>query len=136
VFVCVSRKARWSDLAVKINIISSEDCQSFGDALRDLDAKGMIRNDFVLMTSGVITNTGLKPLLEEHKKTCKLDKGAVMTLVHRRIPRGHRSRSCNENSAIVADSSTGKIIAYAHQLQGKRLKIPVVSTFTIFFYFL
>lgn len=121
------RKSKWSDLPVKIHIISSEDCGSLGDALRDLDAKGMIRNDFILMAAGVVTNKALKPWLEMHRKTAKLDKGAVMTLIHRQMSDGHRSRSASQNSAIVADAKSGKIIAYSRKVTGKKLKIPLVS---------
>jgi translation initiation factor eIF-2B subunit epsilon len=121
------RKTRWNDLPVKIHVISSGDCQSLGDALRDLDAKGMIRNDFILMSTGVITNKGLRSWLDSHKRTIKLDKGAVMTLVHRKVPLGHRSRSKTQDSAIVIDSKSGKVISYSQKVEGKRLKIPLVS---------
>jgi len=113
-------------LPVKIHVISSEDCQSLGDALRDLDAKGMIRGDFILMAAGVITNKGLRGWLDMHKKTMKADKGAVMTLVQRKIPPGHRSRSKAQEAAIVVNSSTGKVIAYSQKVKGKALSIPLV----------
>jgi len=86
----------------------------------------MIRNDFILMSTGVITNKGLKPWLEMHRNTMKVDKGAVMTLMHRVVPEGHRSRSKNSASAIVVGKS-GKILAYNERCPGKRVKIPLVS---------
>lgn len=112
---------------MKISVISSEDCDSLGDALRDLDAKGMIRNDFILMAAGVLTNIALKPLLEDHRKIMKLDKGAVMTLIHRKMPVGHRSRSVRDNQSILLDHNTGKVLAYSNKIQDKGMKIPTVS---------
>ena len=40
---------------------------SVGDALRDLDAKSLIYNDFVLISADVVGNIKLKPLIEAHK---------------------------------------------------------------------
>lgn len=120
------KDSKWSELSVKIQVICSEDCQSLGDALRELDAKGTIRNDFILMSTGVIVNKGLKPWLEMHRNTMKQDKGAVMTLVHRVVPEGHRSRSKNTASSIIVNSKNGKILAYNERLPGKRVKIPLV----------
>ncbi|ODN02249.1 Translation initiation factor eIF-2B subunit epsilon [Orchesella cincta] len=121
------KDSKWSDLTVKIQVICSEDCQSLGDALRELDAKGTIRNDFILMSTGVITNKGLKPWLEMHRATMKSDKGAVMTLVHRVVPEGHRSRSSNSRTSVVVDASTRKILAYNERVPEKRIKVPLAS---------
>lgn len=56
----------WS-VTMKVNILVSEGCRSFGDCLRDVDAKGLIRGDFVLVDGGVISNLKLLPLLKQHK---------------------------------------------------------------------
>lgn len=52
---------------MKVNIIVSESCRSFGDCLRDLDAKGLIRGDFVLLEPGVVSNIKLLPIIKKHK---------------------------------------------------------------------
>lgn len=56
----------WS-INMSVEIVSSEGCRCFGDALRDLDAKGLIRGHFVLMGAGTVTNAKLEPIFEEHK---------------------------------------------------------------------
>lgn len=63
---CIKQSANWS-LTMKVKIIVSESCRSFGDCLRDLDAKGLIRGDFVLLGPGVISNIKLLPLLNKHR---------------------------------------------------------------------
>jgi hypothetical protein len=73
-----------------------------------------------------VTNLPLKPLLSRHKEIVKADKGAVMTLVHRKMLPGHRSRPKGQNTAIVVNSMTQKIIAYDHKPTGKRLCVPLV----------
>lgn len=50
-----------------INVVISETCRSLGDCLRDLDAKGFIRDSFVLAEAGVIGNINFLPLIEKHK---------------------------------------------------------------------
>lgn len=52
---------------MKIHVIVSESCQSLGDCLRDLDAKGLLRNTFVLIEPGVISNIKLLPIIKKHK---------------------------------------------------------------------
>lgn len=56
----------WS-INMTVQIVSSEGCRCFGDALRDLDAKGLIRGYFVLMGADTVTNAHLEPILEQHK---------------------------------------------------------------------
>jgi len=38
-----------------------------GDALRDIDAKSLIRSDFILIYGDVVSNIKLQPIVEEHK---------------------------------------------------------------------
>lgn len=52
---------------MKVHIIASESCRSFGDCLRDLDAKGLLRGDFVLLEPATISNIDLLPLIKKHK---------------------------------------------------------------------
>ena len=47
--------------------IVSEDCISVGDALRDIDAKGLIKSDFVLVNGDLISNMKLKKVIENHR---------------------------------------------------------------------
>lgn len=52
---------------MKVNIIVSESCLSMGDALRDLDAKGLIRGDFILLNADTVSNINFKDILQKHK---------------------------------------------------------------------
>ncbi|CAG7834863.1 unnamed protein product [Allacma fusca] len=121
------KNSKWSSLGSTINVVSSEDSQTLGDAMRDLDAKALVRNDFILVQAGVITNIALRPLLDKFRETVKQDKGAVMTLVHRKMSLGHRSRPRNVNHIVTVDSRSGKIISYNFKLSGKKLSIPLES---------
>ncbi len=47
--------------------ITNEECRSLGDAMRDLDAKGLLRNDFILVHGDTIGNVDLAPIFSKHK---------------------------------------------------------------------
>ena len=52
---------------VPVSVVTNENCHSFGDAMRDLDAKGVLRHDFVLTSGDVVTNMRLSGVAEAHR---------------------------------------------------------------------
>jgi translation initiation factor eIF-2B subunit epsilon len=50
-----------------ITVMVSETCRSLGDAMRDLDAKAVIRSDFILVSGDMVANLNLLPILEHHR---------------------------------------------------------------------
>jgi translation initiation factor eIF-2B subunit epsilon len=58
---------KWNSSSLDINIISSYNCQSAGEALRLVDQEGLIQDDFVLVSGDTVTNMNLKAALAEHK---------------------------------------------------------------------
>ena len=48
-------------------MIGGEGCRCFGDAMRDLDAKALIRGNFILLGADTVTNADLRPIFEQHK---------------------------------------------------------------------
>lgn len=58
---------------MKVNILVSESCRSFGDCIRDVDAKGLISGDFVLLDGGVVGNIKFLPLLKQHRYVVFVD---------------------------------------------------------------
>ena len=79
--------SRWSqDSAAPplvISVIVNEECRSVGDACRDLDEKGVVRGEFVLVGPGAClvagTGLGLDLALERHKARAGRDRHAVRT---------------------------------------------------------
>ena len=87
-------KSRWKRKNFKkmnVHVIMSENCLTFGDALREIENKGVIINDFLLLTGDVIFNFGLKEIIEEHKKRRLEIKDAVMTLLFKEYSLGNLS---------------------------------------------
>ncbi|XP_017006488.2 translation initiation factor eIF2B subunit epsilon [Drosophila takahashii] len=76
----IATYASWS-FKMTVHVIGGEGCRCFGDAMRDLDAKALIRGHFILLGADTVTNADLRPVLEQHKRQAKFDKGTAATLV-------------------------------------------------------
>lgn len=50
-----------------VHVIGGEGCRCFGDAMRDLDSKALIRGNFILLGADAVTNADLRPIFEQHK---------------------------------------------------------------------
>lgn len=102
----ISEKYSWST-QMSVQVIGSEGCRCLGDALRDLDGKGVIRGHFVLMGCDSITNAQLRTIFEKHRRSCKLDKGAAMTVVYKKV--GSDYRTGNE-VVIAVDNDSNRLL--------------------------
>ena len=76
--------SRWSrqPSPLAITVIVNEKCMSVGDACRDLDEKGVVRGDFLLVGAGLVAGGGLALdlALERHKQRVGKDKYYSCTL--------------------------------------------------------
>lgn len=106
------KNSRWvkSTLPPKIHTIATQECYSVGDALRELDAKQLLRGDFILVSGDVISNVKLDAILEEHKKRRETDKNCIMTMVLKKASPTHRLRAQGEESLYILDSKTNQCI--------------------------
>lgn len=102
----ISEKCTWST-QMSVQVIGSEGCRCLGDALRDLDAKGVIRGHFILMGCDSVTNAQLGTIFEKHRRSCKFDKGAAMTVVYKRVGSDYRTG----NEVVVAvDKDSNRLL--------------------------
>ncbi|XP_067638952.1 translation initiation factor eIF2B subunit epsilon [Eurosta solidaginis] len=90
----IASLSSWS-INMTAHVIGGEGCRCFGDAMRDLDAKALIRGNFILLGADTVTNADFRPIFEQHKKTAKYDKGAAATLIFKEAPTSH-ARTGNE----------------------------------------
>uniref|UniRef100_A0A6Q2YE99 Translation initiation factor eIF2B subunit epsilon n=1 Tax=Esox lucius TaxID=8010 RepID=A0A6Q2YE99_ESOLU len=107
-----------------VHIITSDLYRSLGDVLRDVDAKTLVRNDFILVYGDVVSNIDVSQALQEHRR--KVDKNiSVMTMVFKESSPGHKSR-CEEDDVIVAMDSKSKRVLHYQKTQGlKKLQFPM-----------
>uniref|UniRef100_A0A4W3JK43 Translation initiation factor eIF2B subunit epsilon n=1 Tax=Callorhinchus milii TaxID=7868 RepID=A0A4W3JK43_CALMI len=109
-----------------IHVISSESFRSIGDVLRDVDAKSLVRSDFILVYGDIISNINIAKALEEHKTRRKLEKNiSVMTMILKKSSPGHKAR-CQEDDIIVAmDTKTNRILHYQKTQRLKKFRFPM-----------
>ena len=72
-YLTEERLKSWRSQGCEIHFLYNFKCQSVGDAMREIDAKGLVRSNFILVTaSTIIGNTKLDEYLERHKIVSKL----------------------------------------------------------------
>lgn len=76
--------SRWGERVypIKVRIISAPQARSVGDFLREIDRRGLVKSDFVLIRGGVLGTLALPSIVEEHRKRKEQDKDVMlMTMV-------------------------------------------------------
>ncbi|KAF5302900.1 hypothetical protein FQA39_LY02080 [Lamprigera yunnana] len=114
----IEKSAGWS-LTMRVRVIVSESCRSFGDCLRDLDAKGLIRSDFVLLEPGIVSNIKLLPILKKYNEICRKDPATAMTLILQEAGIGQTGRCAYEELLLVATQNNRVLL---HQQLGTSKK--------------
>lgn len=110
--------------SMTIQVHSSEKNESTGDCLRDLDAKALIKNDFVIMDVGCCGNLPLTELLEAHKKLKKIDNNVILTSVVRNLFTKNPAE-IGEFPIYVIDPRTGLLLHYvAGRISSNELHRP------------
>lgn len=95
-----------------IQVITSPECTSIGDALRDIDTKAIIQGDFILVSGDVVSNMNLSRALMTHRERRKVDKNMIMTMILKPSTPLHRSRERCESAVFCIDPLTQECIHY------------------------
>jgi len=117
------QSSKWASPAVgmKVCTIVSDSCMSLGDALRDLEAKSIIRSDFILVHGDLVANLKLASIFEEHKQRRASIKGAVMTLLYKEAPPKHATRRAEDEFIVALNSQSKRVIGY-HRVKNLKNK--------------
>ncbi|XP_033216644.1 translation initiation factor eIF-2B subunit epsilon-like [Belonocnema kinseyi] len=110
---------------ITLTPIISEGCRSLGDALRDIDTKGWVRGDFILIRGDTFTNVDFKRLMSSHQSRAKKDSGTSMTLLLSNF--GNLQNSClsEETCLTVSDSVDNKVLFFKKVGGEKKLKMEL-----------
>ena len=95
-----------------IQVITSPECTSIGDALRDIDTKAIIQGDFILVSGDVVSNMNLSRALAAHRERRKADKNMIMTMVLKPSTPLHRSRERCESAVFCIDPISQECLHY------------------------
>jgi NDP-sugar pyrophosphorylase family protein len=111
-------KSKWSTASSKnsspfssVEIIRSTS-RSIGDAMRDLDSRAILTNDFIVVYGDVVSNLPLEGALAAHRARKLADKNAIMTMVLREAEMSHRTNSHGYNPVFVLDPSKDRCLHY------------------------
>jgi NDP-sugar pyrophosphorylase family protein len=78
-----SKWAKNRDMVV--TTIVSTSCVSVGEALRLIDYRDVIQNDFILVSGDTVSNVNLAPIIRAHKDRRAVDKQAIFTMVGAKV---------------------------------------------------
>ncbi|KAI8617025.1 nucleotide-diphospho-sugar transferase [Chytriomyces sp. MP71] len=110
----------------KVIPVVSQQLNSTGDALRDLDAKQLLKSDFVLVSGDVVANMDLMKVIDEHRARRAIDKNSIMTMVLKTASPTHRTRSKGEEGIYVLDAATRECVQYRSLYPAKqKLKLDL-----------
>jgi len=99
--------------SVRLHVLAAKSpCFSAGDALREVEALGVITSDFVLCHADVVSNLELGSVIAAHKARRESDRDAVMTTVLRRVPAGSRSHRAEDATLVATSGETGRLLLY------------------------
>ncbi|KAH3660037.1 hypothetical protein OGAPHI_007242 [Ogataea philodendri] len=96
----------------KIQTIMSLESRSVGDAMRDIDSRGLIAGDFVLVSGDVVTNLDLGKVVSLHKQRRTSDRDYIATMVLKQASELHRARSHVEPACFILEKGTDKCLYY------------------------
>lgn len=80
--------------------------------MRDLDARGLLVGDFLLVYGDVVSNLPLEAALAAHRARRAKDKNAIMTMVLREAGTRHRTKAQGTNPVFVIDPSKDRCLHF------------------------
>lgn len=80
--------------------------------MRDLDKRGLMVGDFILVSGDVVSNLSLESALAKHRARREKDKNAIMTMVLREAGQEHRTKSTGRRPVFVIDPDVDRCVHY------------------------
>jgi translation initiation factor eIF-2B subunit epsilon len=122
------RTSIWKDAPnLSIHVVVGPDCVSAGDALREIDARQLIKDDFVLINADVISNMKLDAVLAAHKARRAKDKHAILTMVFKEVAPHHRTLSLEDDLVVALDASTGQLLHYDNDFASRDVQLDTAA---------
>lgn len=94
--------------------------------MRDLDKRGLMVGDFILVSGDVVSNLSLESALAKHRARREIDKNAIMTMVLREAGQEHRTKSTGRRPVFVIDPDVDRCVHYeelGHQKNDRYVRL-------------
>ena len=112
--------------SVTVQCISSSTCLSAGDALREIDAMGIVRSDpFVLINGDVVSNMQLGDAIAFHKEKKKVDNNAVMTVALKAVQKNAAVVPILDDLVVAMDRTSNQILLFDNDVTSQDVAIPL-----------
>lgn len=108
------KSSKWSSRSSpfsKLELIQSTS-NSIGDAMRDLDTRGLLVGDFLMVYGDVVSNLPLETALAAHRARRAKDKNAIMTMVLREAGTTHRTKAQGTSPVFVVDPTKDRCLHF------------------------
>ncbi len=116
--------SKWSS-AIKVTCVKDEQCTNPGDALREMDKRGLVRSDpFILMSGDVITNADVKSAIKDHEIRHKKDPSAMMTVLFKEVGEGSELRAADDDLVVGLNPDTSRIVLFDDRSCDPGVEIP------------
>lgn len=122
------QKSKWqSQGSFTIKTVMSLESRSVGDAMRDLDNRGLITGDFLLVSGDVVTNIDFEKVMSVHKHKKLLDKEHIVTMVLAPASPLHKTRSQVDPAAFILDKKTDRCLYFQDipSVDGRKTSINI-----------
>ncbi|KAK8125949.1 translation initiation factor eIF-2B subunit epsilon [Apiospora kogelbergensis] len=112
------RQSRWTPISRScpfstVDFIRVADARSVGDFLRDLDKRGLIEGDFVLVHGDLVSNISLDGALSAHRARKEANRDSIMTMVLREGGEDeHRSKVNGISPVFAVDPLAKRCLHY------------------------
>lgn len=80
--------------------------------MRDLDARAILANDFLVVYGDIISNLPIDAAMTAHRERRAKDKNAIMTMVLREAGTRHRTKSQDVSPVFVIDPTKDRCVHY------------------------
>lgn len=119
------RQSKWSkeESPFRVHTVVLPESHSVGDVMRDLDTKGVIKGDFLLINGDVICNIDFQAVLKAHNERKSKDRNAIMTMVLREATALHRTRQRTDPGIFILDEENGRCLRY--EISKKSGSVPL-----------
>jgi translation initiation factor eIF-2B subunit epsilon len=116
----------FQDKNIIITPLISDGCRSLGDALRDIDTKGCIRDDFILIRGTAFTNIDLRVIMDLHRIRKEKDKNVALTILFRNLGNIKNSALKNESTLVISTANSRRLLFYKRLIADeKKIKLEL-----------
>lgn len=96
----------------RISLIPVPEARSVGDAMRELDARQVIKSDFVLVHGDSLGNLDIASVVRAHKERRRVDRNAIMTICAMSVAENSRARRHGDLSVFTLVPNTSQLVHY------------------------